>query len=168
MTVEDCKIGIGVQIYDMDLVNVYGCEIGARTTVSPFVEIQRGARIGNDCRISSHSFICGGMRIGNGVFMGHGVITCNDPYPVVDLSFPLLPPIIEDGVSIGSGVVILPGVRIGEGAIIGAGTVVAKDVPSWTVVSGNPQRIIREFSGPEEREAYVEKKRHDLHPNSGC
>lgn len=128
-------------------VNVYGCEIGAGTRVGPFVEIQRGAEIGERCKISSHSFICEGVRIEDEVFVGHGVVFTNDRRPRATgadgellAEFELETTVVRRHASIGSGAVILPGVEIGEGALVGAGAVVTRDVAAGTTVVGNPAR----------------------------
>lgn len=120
-----------------ELVNIYGCTIGHRTVIGPFVEVQEDVVIGKDCKIQSHSFICSTVRIDNNVFIGHGVTFCNDKHPPSGV---LLPTFVRDGAVIGSGATILPGVDIGKGAVIGAGAVVIKDVPDWVTVVGNPAR----------------------------
>lgn len=144
------KVGEGVRIFDF--VNAYDCTIGSGSKVGAFVEIQRGAVIGRNCKISSHTFICEGVRIGDGVFVGHNVSFINDIYPKAinsdgsiqqDQDWKVVETIIEDGVSIGTSVTILGGITIGKGAMIGAGSVVTKDVPPMTIVAGNPARIIR-------------------------
>jgi acetyltransferase-like isoleucine patch superfamily enzyme len=141
----------GVVIHHPDLVNLYGCTIGAGSRIGTFVEIQRNAHIGRNCKISSHSFICEGVTIEDGVFVGHGVMFTNDMYPRAvnadgslqcDSDWSLLPTRVRRRVSIGSNATILPGVTIGEGAQIGAGAVVAKDVPDFAIVAGVPARII--------------------------
>lgn len=139
MPVRDVKLGPGTAIAFPDLVNLYECTIGANCRIGPFVEIQRDVVIGDDCRIQSHSFLCSKLRIGNGVFVGHGVMFVNDRHP------PRYEPefwdeiVVEDGVAIGSNATILP-VRIGAGALIGAGAVVTSDVPPNHVALGNPAR----------------------------
>lgn len=146
----DVKLGKDVQIYDF--VNLYGCEIGDETRIGTFVEIQRGARVGRRVKVSSHTFICEGVDIEDGVFIGHGVTFINDRYPRAvtadgDLQgaedWTVVPTLVRRGASIGSGSTILCGVTIGEGAIVGAGSVVTRDVPAWTVVAGNPARVRR-------------------------
>ena len=118
-------------------VNLYHCKIGNYVRLGPFIEIQNDAVVGEGTVISSHSFICAGCRIGRGVFVGHGVQTCNDRYPIANnREWFSEPPIIEDFASIGSGAIILPGVRIGERAIIGAGAVVTKNVPPGATIVG--------------------------------
>ncbi len=144
------EVGENVRIFDF--VNAYGCSIDDGTKVGSFVEIQRGAFIGKHCKISSHTFICEGVRIGDGVFIGHNVSFINDLFPRAvnpdgsqqsDADWQVVETVIGDRVSIGTSVTILGGVTIGEGAMIGAGSVVTKDVPARAVVAGNPGRIIR-------------------------
>ncbi len=146
----DVKLGKDVKIYNF--VNAYGCEIGDRTKVGTFVEIQKGASIGVDCKISSHSFICEGVTIGNRVFIGHNVTFINDKYPAAtnpdgsmqtDEDWSVVPIVVEDEVSIGSSVTILCGVTIGKKAIVGAGSVVTKDIPPSQVWAGNPARFLK-------------------------
>ena len=146
----DVKLGKGVKIYAFT--NLYGCEIGDDVKIGTFVEIQKGARVGNRCKISSHSFICEGVQIEDEVFIGHGVIFINDLYPrattaegilQTDADWTCVPTLVKQGASIGSGATILCGITIGQRAIIGAGSVVTKDVPDDAVVAGNPARIRR-------------------------
>ena len=147
----DVKLGSEVQISHPDLVNLYGCEIGDETKIGTFVEIQKGARIGARCKISSHSFICEGVTIEDGVFVGHGVMFTNDSHPravntdrslQTDDDWRVLETRAKTGASIGSGASILPGLTIGRNAMIGAGAVVTRDVPDNTNVAGNPARVI--------------------------
>lgn len=151
MPVNDVKMGEGVRIFHPDLVNVYGCMLGDETTVGPFVEIQRGVVIGARCKISSHSFICDGVKIDDGVFVGHGVMFTNDIYPRAvneDGSlqsaddWELVETHIKARASLGSNATILAGITIGEGAIVGAGAVVTKDVPDYAIVVGVPARVV--------------------------
>lgn len=121
------------------LCNIYSQDIGEDTFIGPFVEIQKGAKIGRRCRIQSHTFICSGVTIGDDVFIGHGVMFVNDKYPKVGQEWEELPTVVENGVSIGSGAVILP-VVIGANALVGAGSVVTKNVPWGAVVKGNPAK----------------------------
>jgi len=139
--IENCVLGEGARIPFPDLVNLYRCFIGAGTFVGPFVEIQEDVEIGAGCKIESHTFLCAGVRVGNGVFVGHGVMTTNDKRPSTDGAPGRLPTGIEDGASIGSGAVLLP-VRIGRGALVGAGAVVTRDVPAFAIVAGNPARAL--------------------------
>jgi len=149
---DDVSLGPGVVIHQPDLVNLYGCEIGAETTVGPFVEIQRGAVVGERCKISSHSFVCTGVTIGNGVFVGHGVVFINDRVPsavsddgslATEGGWELEPTMVKDRASIGSNATILGGLVVGEDAVVGAGSVVTSDVPDGAVVVGVPARVLR-------------------------
>ncbi|MBC7350477.1 MAG: N-acetyltransferase [Candidatus Aminicenantes bacterium] len=146
----DVKLGQNVKIFAF--VNLYGCTIGDNTKIGTFVEIQKGAVIGKNCKISSHTFICEGVTIEDGVFIGHGVTFINDLYPrattpdgqlQTEQDWKVVPTLVKKGASVGSGATILAGVTIGEGAIVGAGSVVTKDVPPRTVVAGNPARVLR-------------------------
>jgi acetyltransferase-like isoleucine patch superfamily enzyme len=146
----DVQLGKDVKIFNF--VNLYGCKIGDRTKLGTFVEVQKGATIGKNCKISSHTFICEGVHIGDGCFVGHGVLFINDKYPkavgpdgslLTEKDWQLLETFIEENVSIGSGAIIMGGIRIGRGAMIGAGAVVTKNVPANTVVAGIPARVFR-------------------------
>jgi acetyltransferase-like isoleucine patch superfamily enzyme len=138
--------GENVVVYPFS--NLYDCRIGDNTRVGPFVEIQGGVVIGANCKIQSHSFICSGVTIEDGVFVGHGVIFVNDKHPRATLNgrmqgeddWTLLPSTVEAGATLGSGATILGGIRIGEGAMVGAGAVVTRDVEPGVVVKGNPAR----------------------------
>ena len=146
----DVELGPDVSIPQPELVNLYGCRIGAGTRIGSFVEIQRGARVGRLCKISSHSFLCEGVEIADEVFVGHGVLFINDlrPRATVDgrlqdaADWTVVPTRVEARASIGSGVVVLAGVTIGAGALIGAGAVVTHDVPPDTTVAGVPARLM--------------------------
>ncbi len=149
-SINNVTLGEGVKIYDF--VNLYGCSIGDGSKIGTFVEIQRGASIGKNCKISSHSFICEGVHIEDNVFVGHNVTFINDRFPratnedgslQTDADWSLEETRIKTGASIGSSVTILCGITIGEGAIIGAGSVVTKDVLPRTIVAGNPAKIVR-------------------------
>jgi len=149
----DVKLGSGVEIYDF--VNLYGCEIGNNTKIGAFVEIQKGARIGRNCKISSHSFVCEGVQIDDEVFVGHHVVFINDRYPratagggllQTEEDWQVIPTFVGKAASIGSGAVILCGVKIGTGSMIGAGSVVTKDVRAHTIVAGNPARFLRRLA----------------------
>jgi len=146
----DVKLGANVKL--SKFVNLYGCEIGDETKVGPFVEIQRNARIGKRCKISSHSFICEGVDIEDNVFIGHGVTFTNDTYPrstnsdgtlQTGTDWEVRPTVVRKGASIGSGATLLCNLSVGENAIVGAGSVVTKDVPPNTIVAGNPARVLR-------------------------
>ena len=147
---DDVKLGTNVKIFDF--VNLYGCEIGDNSKIGTFVEIQRGAKIGSNCKISSHTFICEGVTIEDNCFIGHNVTFINDKYPKsvtvegnlqTEDDWQCVPTLIKRGASIGSSATILCGITIGENAIVGAGSVVTKDVPSNTIVAGNPERILK-------------------------
>ena len=146
---EDVKLGRDVKIHGF--VNLYGCEIGDETKIGAFVEVQKGVKVGSQCKISSHTFICEGVTIEDEVFIGHGVIFINDKYPRAantdgslqdEDDWKVVPSLVKRGASIGSGVTIMCGITIGEGAIVGAGSVVTKDVAPNSVVAGNPARGI--------------------------
>jgi len=146
----DVKLGRDVRI--QSFVNLYGCEIGDETRIGPFVEIQKGAKIGARCKISSHSFICEGVVIESRVFVGHGVVFVNDRYPratnaagglQTEADWDCQKTFIKQGASIGSGATLLGGITVGENAIVGAGSVVTRDVPPNATVAGNPARILK-------------------------
>ena len=147
---DDVKLGKDVKIFNF--VNLYGCEIDDGTKLGTFVEVQKGATIGKNCKISSHTFICEGVHIGNCCFIGHGVLFINDKFPKsvnpdgsmqTNEDWQLLETFIEDNVSIGSGAIIMGGIKIGRGAMIGAGAVVTKDIPADTIVAGVPARVMK-------------------------
>jgi acetyltransferase-like isoleucine patch superfamily enzyme len=147
---EDVVLGKDVKIYKF--VNLYGCEIGDESKVGTFVEIQRNATIGKRCKISSHTFICEGVKIEDNVFIGHGVTFINDLYPratnqgeklQTEEDWKVIPTHVRKNASIGSGSTILGGVEIGENAIVGAGSIVTKNVAANAIVAGNPARLIR-------------------------
>jgi UDP-2-acetamido-3-amino-2,3-dideoxy-glucuronate N-acetyltransferase len=151
MIAQSVTLGDGVVIHHPDLVNLYGCSIGAGTRVGTFVEIQKNAAIGRNCKISSHSFVCEGVTIEDGVFVGHGVMFTNDLNPravnpdgglQADGDWAVVPTLVKRYASIGSNATIVAGVTIGEGAQVGAGAVVTKDVPSYAVVVGVPAVVI--------------------------
>lgn len=144
----DVKLGRNVRIFGF--VNLYGCEIGDDTKIGTFVEIQKGAKVGDRCKISSHTFICEGVTIESEVFVGHGVTFINDRMPratradgelQTDEDWSCQRTLIKKGASIGSGSTLLGGVTVGEGSMVGAGSVVTKDVPPHTTVAGNPARV---------------------------
>lgn len=146
----DVKLGRDVKIYAF--VNLYGCEIGDESKIGTFVEIQKGVCIGRRVKISSHTFICEGVTIEDEAFIGHGVMFINDRFPrstnadgglQTEEDWSLIPTLIQKRASIGSNATILCGVTVGEGAIVGAGSVVTRDVSPYTIVAGNPARILR-------------------------
>jgi len=148
----DVKLGEGVKIFDF--VNMYGCEVGDNTKIGTFVEVQKGAKIGKNCKISSHTFICEGVTIEDDVFVGHNVTFTNDKYPrataaggglQTEADWACIPTVVKRGASIGSSTSLLCGITIGENAIIGTGSVVTRDVPANTIVAGNPARVIRKI-----------------------
>jgi len=160
----DVKLGENVKIFAF--VNLYGCSIGDNTKIGTFVEIQKGAAIGRNCKISSHTFICEGVTVEDEVFIGHGVTFINDLYPRATTAggglqteddWKVIPTVVKQGASIGSGATILAGVTIGEQAIVGAGSVVTKDVPPRTVVAGNPARILRTLDGKDKKGDTLER-----------
>jgi len=144
----NCKIADNAQIFQPDLINLYGCTVGEETKIGAFVEIQKNATVGNRCKISSHSFLCEGVTIEDEVFIGHGVLFINDKVPRATTDgelqggtdWEVIPTRVKKGASIGSGAVIMCGVTIEEDALIGAGAVVTKDVPKGEVVAGVPAR----------------------------
>lgn len=146
---DDVKLGQDVKVYNF--VNLYGCEIGDGTKIGSFVEIQKGVRIGRNCKISSHTFICEGVTVEDEVFIGHGVNFINDKYPrattpggalQTEADWKVEPTTVRRGASIGTGATILGGIVINEHAIIGAGAVVTRDVPARAVVAGTPARLL--------------------------
>lgn len=151
-SISNVKVGNNVIIYDY--VNLYDCKIGDDSKIGTFVEIQKNCVVGNRCKVSSHSFICEGVKIYDGVFIGHNVSFINDLYPRSVNStgelqgskdWKVIKTEVHNGVSIGTSSTILCGIKIGEGSIIGAGSVVTKDVPKNVIVAGNPAKIIREI-----------------------
>jgi UDP-2-acetamido-3-amino-2,3-dideoxy-glucuronate N-acetyltransferase len=162
MIADTVRLGKDVSIPQPQLVNLYGCSIGDGSKVGAFVEVQRGAAIGRNCKISSHSFICEGVTIEDSVFVGHGVMFTNDLYPravnpdgrqQTDVDWYAVETRVKAGASIGTNATILAGVTIGEGAIVGAGAVVTKDVPPYAVVAGVPARVMRRLPMPVQTEA---------------
>lgn len=147
---EDVVLAEEVIIHHPDLVNLYGCRVGAQTKIGAFVEIQKNAVIGERCKISSHTFVCDGVTLADEVFVGHGVTFINDRYPratsggslQTEADWQVMPTCVERGASIGSGAVIMCGVMIGEQALVGAGAVVSRDVPAYAIVAGVPARVV--------------------------
>lgn len=152
----DVKFGKGVKL--SKFINLYGCEVGDDTKIGAFVEIQKNARVGRRCKISSHTFICEGVTIEDNVFVGHNVTFINDSYPRATASDGVLQTekdwkvemtVVKRGASIGSGSTILSNVTIGENSIVGAGSVVTRNVPANRIVAGSPARILRPVPGTE-------------------
>jgi acetyltransferase-like isoleucine patch superfamily enzyme len=146
----DVKLGKGVKL--SKFINLYGCEIGDETKIGAFVEIQKNAKVGRLCKISSHTFVCEGVQIEDNVFIGHGVTFINDSYPrataedgqlQTEKDWRVETTLIKKGASVGSGATILSNVVIGENAIVGAGSVVTHDVAPNTIVAGNPAKVLR-------------------------
>jgi len=146
----DVKLGRRVRIFAFT--NLYGCELGDDVKVGTFVEIQKGAKIGHRCKVSSHSFICEGVTLEDDVFIGHNVTFTNDRYPratnaagelQTEADWQCVPTLVKRGAAIGSGATLLCGITIGERAVVGAGSVVTKDVPADAVVAGNPARLLK-------------------------
>jgi acetyltransferase-like isoleucine patch superfamily enzyme len=156
----DVKLGRGVKL--SKFINLYGCEIGDETKVGTFVEVQKNAKIGQRCKISSHTFICEGVTIEDYVFIGHNVTFINDAYPRATTpggalqtakDWKVEPTLVKRGASIGSGSTILSKVTVGENAIVGAGSVVTRDVPANAIVAGNPARLLRKLGQQKTEEA---------------
>lgn len=150
---DDVKLGTDVRL--SKFINLYGCEVGDESKIGAFVEIQKNARVGRRCKISSHTFICEGVVIEDNVFIGHSVTFINDSYPrataadgnlQTEADWKVEGTVVKKGASIGSGATILCNTTIGENAIVGAGSVVTKDVPPNTIVAGNPARVLRHIS----------------------
>ena len=143
---------LGTNVKLARFVNLYGCTIGDNTKIGAFVEIQKNAVVGQNCKISSHSFICEGVTIEDNVFIGHGVMFINDSYPratgkngelQTEADWKVERTVVCKGASIGSGATILANIRVGENALVGAGAVVTKDVPANAIVAGNPAKVLR-------------------------
>ncbi len=148
------EVKLGKDVKLSKFINLYGCTIGDNTKIGAFVEIQKNAAVGKNCKISRHTFICEGVTIEDDVFVGHSVTFINDSYPratagdgglQTEADWIVEPTVVKKGASIGSGTTILANVTIGEKAIIGAGSVVTKDVPPGSIVAGNPAKILRKI-----------------------
>jgi UDP-2-acetamido-3-amino-2,3-dideoxy-glucuronate N-acetyltransferase len=154
--IDDVEFGENVTVFSFT--NLYGCRIGSNSRIGPFVEIQRGAIVGANCKVQSHTFICDGVEIEDDVFVGHGVMFVNDKYPRATTAegalqtegdWQLLRTVVERRATLGSGAVILGGVRIGAEALVGAGAVVTRDVPAGATVAGNPARATSRRDPPQ-------------------
>ena len=150
------NVRLGKDVRLFGFVNLYGCEIGDDVKIGTFVEIQKGAKIGHRCKISSHTFICEGVTLEDEVFVGHGVTFINDRYPQAtngdgslqtEADWKCVPTLVKRGAAIGSGSTLLCGITIGERAMVGAGSVVTKDVPPGAIVAGNPARVMKSSHG---------------------
>lgn len=155
----DVKLGENVRL--SKFINLYGCEIGDETKIGAFVEIQKNAKVGRRCKISSHTFICEGVNIEDNVFIGHGVMFTNDSYPrattdggelQTEADWKVETTIVKRGASIGTGATILPNTCIGENAIVGAGSVVTRDVPANAIIAGNPAKVLRYVDAAEKKQ----------------
>ena len=155
---KDVILGENVNIFDFT--NIYGCEIGDNTKIGTFVEIQKGVKIASNCKISSHTFICEGVIIEDEVFIGHNVTFINDLYPrainaegilQTEEDWKCTTTLVKRGASIGSSATLLAGITVGEKALVGAGSVVNRDVPPYTIVAGNPARVVRKIKATLER-----------------
>jgi acetyltransferase-like isoleucine patch superfamily enzyme len=156
----DVRLGNNVKL--SKFINLYGCEIGDETKIGAFVEIQKNSKVGKNCKVSSHTFICEGVTIEDNVFIGHGVTFINDSYPrattahgalQTEADWDVETTLVMEGASIGSGATILANVTIGRNALVGAGSVVTKDVPSNSIVAGNPARLLRNITEMHHRNA---------------
>jgi acetyltransferase-like isoleucine patch superfamily enzyme len=159
------NVKLGKDVKLSKFINLYGCEIGDGTKIGAFVEIQKNAFVGRNCKVSSHTFICEGVTVEDNVFIGHGVTFINDSYPrstnndgsmQTEADWKVEPTRIKKGASIGSGATILSNVTVGENAIVGAGCVVTKDVPDGAIVAGNPARVFRYLAAANETEEAIE------------
>jgi len=151
---DDVKLGANVKL--SKFINLYGCTVGENTKIGAFVEVQKNAFIGKNCKISSHTFICEGVTIEDDVFIGHNVAFINDSYPratavdgklQTEADWKVETTLVKKGASIGSGSTILANITIGENSIIGAGSVVTKDIPPGVIAAGNPARVRRKVKG---------------------
>jgi acetyltransferase-like isoleucine patch superfamily enzyme len=155
----DVKLGKNIKF--SKFVNLYGCEVGDDTKIGAFVEIQKNAKVGRRCKISSHTFICEGVTIEDEVFIGHNVTFVNDSFPRAtngtgalqnECDWKVERTVVKKGASIGSGVTVLANVVIGEKALVGAGSVVTKDVPAYAIIAGNPGKVLRYLASGDEDE----------------
>jgi acetyltransferase-like isoleucine patch superfamily enzyme len=147
-------VKLGKEVVLNDFINLYGCTIGDGTRIGPFVEIQKNAHVGKNCKIQSHTFICEGVTIEDEVFVGHGVMFINDKFPSAtnesgdlqsEADWQVIPTLVKKGASIGSNATLICGITIGERSVVGAGSVVTRDVPDQTIAAGNPAKIIKKL-----------------------
>jgi UDP-2-acetamido-3-amino-2,3-dideoxy-glucuronate N-acetyltransferase len=166
---DDVELGDDVRIFHPELVNLYGCSVGANSRIGAFVEIQKNAFIGVRCKISSHTFICEGVTIDDEVFVGHGVMFTNDPYPravnddgilQTEADWSVVPTRVKRRAAIGSNATILAGVTIGEAALVGAGAVVTADVADYAIVAGVPARVVGDTRNRSGQATLVSKTDH--------
>lgn len=166
--ISDVKLGKDVKIHNF--VNLYGCEVGDKTKIGTFVEIQKGSRIGKNCKISSHTFICEGVTIEDNVLIGHNVTFINDKYPratneegnlQTEEDWVVVPTLVKKGASVGSSVTILCGVIIGAGSIVGAASMVTKDIPAGEIWAGNPARFLKKVEWIETHSPDTESTEND-------
>jgi acetyltransferase-like isoleucine patch superfamily enzyme len=157
MPITNTELGDGVLVTHPDLVNIYGCTIGAGTKIGPFVEVQKNSSVGARCKLSSHTFVCEGVTIEDEVFIGHGVMFTNDLFPrattdagsaQTEADWTVVPTLVRRGASIGSNATIICGVTVGRAALVGAGAVVTRDVPDHAIVAGIPARVIGDTRDP--------------------
>lgn len=155
---KDVALGKNVQIFNENMVNLFGCSIGENSFVGPFVEITRGVTVGKRCKIESHCFLCDSVTVGDDVFIGHGATFTNDLYPRVDRRVRYIQTMVGDYASIGSNATIVCGVTLGKHCVVGAGAVVTKDVPDYAIVAGNPAKVLRRFDNEQEMLAYMSSR----------
>jgi acetyltransferase-like isoleucine patch superfamily enzyme len=174
MISDDVVLGQGVVIRQPEMVNLYGCSIGAQSKIGAFVEIQKGVKVGANCKISSHSFICTGVTIEDEVFVGHGVMFINDIYPravntdgslQTEADWSLAETRVEKRASLGTNCTIMGGVTVGQGALVGAGSVVTQDVPAYAIVAGVPARLVGDVRKRVKSEAAYRER---LPPETGA
>lgn len=167
MIATDVHLGEDVLIHHPELVNLYGCRIGAGTRIGAFVEIQKDVDVGKNCKLSSHSFLCSGVSLADGVFIGHGVMFVNDTYPralnedgapQTEADWVCLRTRIDRGASVGSNATILGGVYVGEHALVGAGAVVTRDIPAYAIAAGVPARVIGDVRLSSRRQTFTQSK----------
>lgn len=157
MVDDDVILGRGVRIFDTNLVNIFGCEIGDESFVGPFVEITRGVKIGKNCIIESHSFLCTGVTLEDEVFIGHGVVFANDLYPRPGQKVEFFLSLVKQGASIGSNATIV-GATIGRYAVIGAGSVVTCNVEDFSIYAGNPARKLKQYENYEQMQGHMRSR----------